>query len=144
MKKGLSQDKLTELTGIPQNAISRIERGERQPRRSTLEKLAQVLDVEHPSVLTLNLAAVQTFEEIIDGTPEQRRAYIEHKREMGRLRSFIENLEEIYEASMEDYGGHALIRARVQAAFMLGYAKATQEEKSRRRPGQNVILEEDL
>jgi transcriptional regulator with XRE-family HTH domain len=131
-KRGLSQDKLAELAGVPQNTISLIERGERKPHRNTLEKLAQVLDVEHPSTLALNLAPVQTFEELIDGTPEQRRAYIEYRRETGLLPSFIENLNEIFEASIEDYHNDAMARARVESAFVLGYVKAVEEGRDAR------------
>ncbi len=127
MKMGLSQDKLSELTGVPQNTISRIERGERTPHRSTLEKLARVLEVEHPSWLALPMSPSVTFDEVISGTPDERRAYLEFRREEGHLDSFIKNLEEIYEASMEDYCDDPTALARVQAAFMLGYAKAMYE-----------------
>jgi transcriptional regulator with XRE-family HTH domain len=83
-KRGISQDKLAELSGVPQNTISRIERGERTPRRSTLDKLARVLEVEHPSWLTMPVHPGKTFGELIEGTPEERRAYIESMRESGR------------------------------------------------------------
>jgi transcriptional regulator with XRE-family HTH domain len=124
---GLSQDQLAKRAGVPQNAISRIERGERKPRRGTLERLARALGVESPSSLVLDLTPTQTFDDIIDGTPGQRQAYIEFMWATGRLDSFIENLEEIYEASMEDCCRDALTRARVQAGFMLGYVKGLQE-----------------
>jgi transcriptional regulator with XRE-family HTH domain len=121
-KRGLSQDKLAELAGVPQNAISLIERGERKPHRRTLEKLARVLEVEPPRTLALDISPHSTtFDELIEGTPEARRAYFDHKLEAGQLASFIENLKEIYEASMEDYQNDPMTRARVQAAYMLGY-----------------------
>ena len=127
--KGLSQDQLANLAGVPQNAISRIERGERKPRRGTLEKLARALGVESASSLVLNLAPTQTFDEIIDGTPGQRQAYIEFMRLTGRLHSFVEDLEDIYQTSTEDYDADALMRSRTQAAFMLGYIRAAQESR---------------
>jgi transcriptional regulator with XRE-family HTH domain len=129
-KHELSQDRLAQLTGVPQNTISRIERGERKPHRATLEKLARVLDVENPNMLALSLSPHSTtFEEFIKGTPEERRAYVEHKRETGRLNSLIENLEEIYEACVEDYYDDPLVLARVQSVYMLGYIRDVEDRR---------------
>jgi transcriptional regulator with XRE-family HTH domain len=41
--RGLTQDNLSSLTGISQTALSRLERGERNPRPATVRLLALVL-----------------------------------------------------------------------------------------------------
>lgn len=46
IRRGLSQEDLAELTGVAQKSISDIEIGRREPRPSTLRKLARGLDVE--------------------------------------------------------------------------------------------------
>jgi ribosome-binding protein aMBF1 (putative translation factor) len=43
--KGLTQEQLAEQSGLPQSHISRLERGEHSPSRSTLEKIAKGLNV---------------------------------------------------------------------------------------------------
>jgi transcriptional regulator with XRE-family HTH domain len=128
-KAELTQAQLAELSGVPQAAISRIERGGRAPRHSTLEKLANVLKVEHPSWLAVPMAPYTTFGELIEGKPEERRTYIEVMRESGTLRDFINRLDRLYEESVEDYSDDSLTQARIQAAVMLGYAKAMYEGK---------------
>jgi transcriptional regulator with XRE-family HTH domain len=45
-QKGWSQKDLAEASGIGQDTISGIERGQHEPRPSTLRKLAEALDVE--------------------------------------------------------------------------------------------------
>jgi transcriptional regulator with XRE-family HTH domain len=122
-KRGLSQYELSELTGIPQAAISKIERGLRKPHRSTLEKLAQVLRVEQPVMLSMDIADT-TFDELIDATPEERRAYIAVRREAGRLTAFIRNLQRIFDSSIKDSSGEPLTGAQLESAFMYGYAQA--------------------
>src|SRR5215208_2633445 len=74
-KKQLSQDRLAELSGVPQNTISRIERGRRlKPHKSTLEKLARVLDVDQPAMLAMDLEEV--FEAAKEeATKEDSRGY---------------------------------------------------------------------
>jgi len=134
-QRGISQDKLAELSGVPQNTISRIERGERTPRPSTLEKLSQVLKVEHHSWLAMPMAPTETFGELIEGTPEKRRTYIEFMRESGRLTYFISRLEEIYASGMEDYRDEPMDWAKLQAAFMLGYARAMHEGREAQEEG---------
>jgi transcriptional regulator with XRE-family HTH domain len=126
-QRGISQDKLSELSGVPQNTISRIERGERTPRPSTLEKLASVLKVEHPSWLAMNTNPALTFKELIEGPPKRRQTYIKNMREMGRLSYFIKRLEEIYESRMEDSRADPMDGVGHEVAWMLGYAKAMDE-----------------
>jgi transcriptional regulator with XRE-family HTH domain len=127
-QRGLSQDKLADLSGVPQNTISRIERGERTPRPNTLEKLSRVLKVEHPSWLAMPMNTSETFGDLIEGTPERRQTYIEFMRESGRLTYLIKRLDEIYEASMEDYRDEPMDWSRLQAAFMLGYATRAMDD----------------
>lgn len=45
-RKGLSQRDLSEITGIPQKTISRIESGKDVPKLQTLFKLSEALDLE--------------------------------------------------------------------------------------------------
>ncbi len=137
-KAELTQAQLAELSGVPQAAISRIERGGRAPRLSTLAKLASVLKVEHPSWLAVPMAPYTTFEELIEGTPESRQTYIEVMRESGTLDDFVKRLDQLFQEGVEDYQDDSLTLARVQAAFMLGYAKAMRE----RRESQEEASEE--
>lgn len=44
LEKGYTQQKLSELTGIKQESISRYESGEQFPRRKAFEKLAEALE----------------------------------------------------------------------------------------------------
>jgi transcriptional regulator with XRE-family HTH domain len=138
-KAELTQARLAELSGVPQAAISRIERGGRAPRDSTLEKLAGVLDVEHPSWLAVPMAPYTTFEELIEGTPEGRQTYIEVMRESGTLDDFVNRLDRLFQEGVEDYQDDSLTLFRVKAAFMLGYAKAIRE---RREPQKKASDEE--
>lgn len=45
-KKGISQDELAFQAGLGERTISRIELGERDPRFTTLEKIAKTLGIE--------------------------------------------------------------------------------------------------
>jgi DNA-binding XRE family transcriptional regulator len=54
-REGLSQDGLAHTSGIHLTSIGRIERGGREPRLTTILKLAQGLDIE-PGELTNGLA----------------------------------------------------------------------------------------
>lgn len=76
------------------------------------------------------MAPSTTFEELIDGTPESRRNYIEVMRESKTLDDFTKRLDRLYQESVEDYRDDLLTLARVQAAFMLGYAKAMREGRT--------------
>jgi transcriptional regulator with XRE-family HTH domain len=42
---GLSQEEIAERSGVPQGEVSRIERGERDPRVSTVLQLAKAIGV---------------------------------------------------------------------------------------------------
>jgi transcriptional regulator with XRE-family HTH domain len=50
-KLGLTQEEVGERSGIPQGEISRIEHGERDPRVSTLVRLAKALEVSPGQLL---------------------------------------------------------------------------------------------
>lgn len=49
--RGLSQERLAELADISRDAVSRIERADREPRLETLDALAQALGIELPEIL---------------------------------------------------------------------------------------------
>jgi transcriptional regulator with XRE-family HTH domain len=144
-KKQLSQDQLAVLSGVPQNTISRIERGRRlKPHRSTLEKLARVLDVAQPAMLAMDVKG-QTFDDLINNsTAEERQAYIEVRREGGRLTQLIANLEEIFEAAKEDSSGDTLRGAQLESAFLLGYARATNDAVQLENDGHTKRKEEEV
>jgi len=154
-KKQLSQDQLAVLSGVPQNTISRIERGRRlKPHRSTLEKLARVLDVAQPAMLAMDVKG-QTVDDLINNsTAEERQAYIEVRREEGRLTQFIANLEEIFEAAKEeaakeeaakeDSSGYSLRLAQLESAFLLGYARATEDAAQLEHDGHSERKEEEV
>lgn len=46
LEKGLTQEKLSELTGISTDYLSEIERGKRVPSFKRFDKIAQVLEIE--------------------------------------------------------------------------------------------------
>ncbi len=48
---GLSQEEIAERSGVPQGEVSRIERGERDPRVSTLLQLAKAIGVSPGQLL---------------------------------------------------------------------------------------------
>lgn len=128
-QRGLSQDKLSELSGVPQNTISLVERGVRTPHNGTLSKLAQVLQVANPSMLVMPMAPITTFGELIAGTPDKRRGYLEFLRMQGTLDGFVRRLEDTFEKSVEN--GEDGEWARLQVAFLFGYARGAQEEASK-------------
>jgi transcriptional regulator with XRE-family HTH domain len=125
-QRGISQDKLAELSGVPQNTISLVERGVRTPHNGTLKKLAQALKVDNPAWLAMPMRPSKTFEELIAGTPAERRGYFEFLRARGTLSGFATRLEDIFEKSLED----AEDRVGLQVAFMLGYARGVEDESS--------------
>lgn len=51
MKQGMSQEALAHASGIHSSEISRIERGAREPRLSTLVRLARALSVTPSELL---------------------------------------------------------------------------------------------
>jgi transcriptional regulator with XRE-family HTH domain len=50
-KLGLTQEQLSDLSGVQAGEVSRIERGQRDPRVSTLERLAAAVEVEPGDLL---------------------------------------------------------------------------------------------
>jgi|SRR5215217_6295959 len=141
-KRGLSQYELSELTGIPQAAISKIERGLRKPHMSTLEKLARVLHVEQPVMLSMDVANNKSFDELIEGTPEERSAYIEVRHKAGRFTAFMRNLQRIFDSSMKDSTGDPLMRAQLEGAYMYGYAQAVEDAAQLEHDGDSERKEE--
>ena len=130
-KRELSQDKLSELSGIPQNSISLVERGRRTPQNGTLMKLAAVLNVEDPSWLVLPMTERATFGELISGTPAERLGYLEFHKARGTLSGFLRRLEGIFKKGLRD--AEDAERVRLQVAFSLGYARGVEEEASKEK-----------
>jgi transcriptional regulator with XRE-family HTH domain len=50
-KLGLTQEQVSERSGVQAGEVSRIERGKRDPQVSTLEKLAAAVEVEPGDLL---------------------------------------------------------------------------------------------
>ena len=50
-KKGWSQEKLAELSGLSKNSIGIIERGESSPSIKTLEKIASAFNISLPDLV---------------------------------------------------------------------------------------------
>ena len=70
---GLTQRQLSEETGIPQPMISAIERGQQDPRHSTVERILAVTDQELDIVTRAGRGVDRTqFVESLRLTPEQR------------------------------------------------------------------------
>jgi len=57
-KKGWSQEQLAEAAGLSRDAISRIERGDREPKLETLEEVSGALGVRAAELLELNAEVV--------------------------------------------------------------------------------------
>lgn len=53
-KRNLSQEKLSELSGISKNFIGAIERGQSEPSISTLEQIAAALGVEFDDLINIS------------------------------------------------------------------------------------------
>ena len=51
-EKGLTQEKLSELSGLSQQYISDLERGKRNPTIVTIYEVAQALGVSHLDLVT--------------------------------------------------------------------------------------------
>jgi len=69
--KGLSQRALSELAGVPQGHISKIESGAVDLRVSSLVKLARVLDLELALVPRKSVSAVNSIVRSTGSTPRQ-------------------------------------------------------------------------
>ncbi|MEX0824170.1 MAG: helix-turn-helix transcriptional regulator, partial [Woeseia sp.] len=70
LAKGLSQRALSQLAGIPQSHISKIERGGVDLRVSSLVGLARVLDLELALVPRKSLSAVNAIVQSSVGAPQ--------------------------------------------------------------------------
>jgi transcriptional regulator with XRE-family HTH domain len=73
-ERGVSQDALARVTGIASTAIGRLERGSREPRLTTILRIARGLGVQ-PGALTNNLAvesATLLERPVSAGVPLQR------------------------------------------------------------------------
>lgn len=57
LARGWSQEKLAEEAGLSRDAISRIERGDREPRLETLKLIAEALDLKLSKLLDFEVSA---------------------------------------------------------------------------------------
>lgn len=53
-KRNLSQEKLSELSGISKNFIGSIERGQAEPSITTLEQIAAALEMEFDDLINIS------------------------------------------------------------------------------------------
>lgn len=70
---GLTQEQLGHLIGVTGVTIMRYEKGLREPRRDTLRKIADALQVDVYSLADFD-TATEMLEEHINGTPETKKA----------------------------------------------------------------------
>jgi transcriptional regulator with XRE-family HTH domain len=124
-EKGLSQERLATMCDLERAHLSRVERGITTPTRKTLDKLARALGVEHPGWLVMPVSPGKTFGDLIEGGSDERRDYILFWAATEQLKYFVRRLEEFYEETKDD---DASTRAKLEAVYMLGYARALQDE----------------
>lgn len=72
-RKGLSQRALSQLAGVPQSHISRIEGGAVDLRLSSLVEIARALDLEVMLVPRRNMAAVRSITRSAGSAGERQR-----------------------------------------------------------------------
>ena len=71
-KRNLTQKELADILGIPYQGISQYERGVRQPKYQTIERIAKALEAEGVSGYVLNVGGnVRTIGRMSDGSPWQ-------------------------------------------------------------------------
>lgn len=88
--KGLSQRELSELSGVPQGHISRIERGSVDLRLSSLVELARALDLEPMLVPRKTVTAVGGIIRSATRANERDGARaLEAEKELGRLNEIV-------------------------------------------------------
>ncbi len=127
--KDLTQEELARRSGVSQNSISRIENGERKPRKSTLTKLAKAMGLQDWTALDVDVPDILTLEEINDWEPERRRRLFELYREIGMLDQLTEEWTENYQKNRELYKDDEdeYIASKLESAYMLGYARGYHE-----------------
>ncbi len=102
--KGLSQRALSELSGVPQSHISRIENGAVDLRVSSLVELARVLDLELALVPRKSVPAVSAIvrstsdERAVDRTSASSKNTLN---EMKRLQKRLNEIKHIFSANTE-------------------------------------------
>ncbi len=100
--KGLSQRKLSQLTGVPQSHISKIENGAVDLRLSSLVELARVLDLELTLAPRKTLAAINSIIRSSERTAKKNGGSIPSiQKELKRIENTIANLTREFPASKE-------------------------------------------
>jgi len=106
--KGLSQRALSEVAGVPQGHISKIERGVVDLRLSSLVHLARVLDLELALVPRKSVSAVNSIVRSTGSTPRQPGPAT--RKEFKRLRANLDALLHRYPVNTELAQFQRLIR----------------------------------
>lgn len=86
MKKGMTQDGLSEKLGITKNAYQKIERGANGAKIDTLVRLAEIFDVSLDYIVCGKQP--ETLEQILNGVDEKQYAFI-----MATVSNIISNFE---------------------------------------------------
>ncbi|MBA3562472.1 MAG: helix-turn-helix transcriptional regulator [Gammaproteobacteria bacterium] len=99
--KGLSQRALSELAGVPQGHISKIENGVVDLRVSSLVELARVLDLELMLVPRKSLPAVSAITRSTEGMPRRLGDTAATRKELNRLQNNLGKVLHKYPANIE-------------------------------------------
>ncbi len=99
--KGLSQRALSELVGVPQSHISKIERGGVDLRLSSFVEIARALDLEVTLVPRKNLSAVRSITRPRPQVTKEMEAAARGSKELQRLQNTIAKLSHEHPAIKE-------------------------------------------
>jgi transcriptional regulator with XRE-family HTH domain len=99
--KGLSQRALSELVGVPQSHISKIERGGVDLRLSSFVEIARALDLEVMLVPRKNLSAVRSITRPRPQVTKEMEAAARGSKELQRLQNTIAKLSHEHPATKE-------------------------------------------
>ena len=99
--RGLSQRALSNLVGVPQSHISKIEKGGVDLRVSSLVEIARALDLEVTLVPRKNLAAVRSITRTRPSATKETKAAARVSKELQRLKNTIAKISQDHPAMKE-------------------------------------------
>jgi transcriptional regulator with XRE-family HTH domain len=99
--KGLSQRALSDLVGVPQSHISKIEKGGVDLRLSSLVEIARALDLEVTLVPRKNLSAVRSITRPLPSATKKVEAAARASKELQRLQNTIAKISHDHPAMKE-------------------------------------------